>query len=525
MARHKTEYPGVFYRNIENNGREDQSYYIVYKKDGKVCEEQVGRYDADGMTPAKAADLRDDRLQKLRLYRKKSDKAAQNTSRKGVQAGVDRLVTGSGRRPPEKRSATSGKFNKKIPVEKDFQNPMEITRLMLDHSSDAIYITQDGATKFVNKKIEEMTGFSAGELMDAWSFELTHPDDRRVILDRYRRRCRGEEVPNYYPHRIFDRWGNVKWIEVSAVMVTWEGRPAVLNFVRDITKRKAAEDALKQSEQLRTDIINFLPDATFAIDDRGCVTAWNRAIESLTGITSQEMIGKDRYEYALVLYGERKPILIDKVLQPSLPITERYLSLESEDDFLLAETELMHRGKTMTLWCKAGLMKDGSGKIIGAIESLRDISALKEMNAALDALLKKRENDIRDIEDKVTRNVSELVLPYVLKLKSSRLEHSLAVNIDILEKHLQEITSPFLPRLASRHAQFSPRETQVASLIKNGMTTKEIARALNVSTNAVDIYRLKIRKKLGLNREKIALSSFLNALGNYSSDQQRKNAG
>ncbi len=519
MSRCKTELTGVFYRKNEKNGGKEKSYYIVYKKDGKVCEEQVGRHYADGMSPLKAAGIRDDRIRGASLSCKKDGPADGPVKRtRGLpvrRQRPDNIRTV--KKLSDKSAAFRNKrFMAKVPLEKDFRHPMEVTRLMLDHSNDAIYISQDGITKFVNSKIEEMTGFTSRELMDQWSFELTHPDDRLVILDRYKKRIRGETVPNHYPHRIFDRWGNVKWIEVSAVMVSWEGRPAVLNFVRDITEKRVAEDRLKQSEQLRTDIINFLPDATFAIDHQGCVTVWNRAIENLTGKTSQDMIGKGDYEYALVLHGERKPILIDKVLQSSLPITERYFSFESDRDCLLAETQLAHRGKNLTFWCKAGVMKDGGGEIIGAIESLRDISALKEMNVALDALLKKRENDIRENEEKMLRNVRDLVLPYVLKLKSAHLDHSLAVNVDILEKHLQEIASPFLSRLTSLYMQLSPRETQVASLIKNGMTTKEIACTLNVSTNAIDIYRLKIRKKLGLSGGKISLSSFLHAQGRHS---------
>ncbi len=87
------------------------------------------------------------------------------------------------------------------------------------------------------------------------------------------------------------------------------------------------------------------------------------------------------------------------------------------------------------------------------------------------------------------------------------------MHIDIIEKHLNEIMSPFLSKLNAQFSQLSPRELQVASLIRNDMTTKEIAAALNVSTNAIDIYRQNIRKKLGINKEKINLRSFLVTLG------------
>lgn len=399
-------------------------------------------------------------------------------------------------------------------AEKVLQNPVEVTRAMLEYANDAIYIFQHGFLKFVNAKTVKITGYSPEELMTRPGMDFIHPDDKPVIIERYRRRRRGEEVPNLYPHRLIDKWGNIKWVEVNSVLITWEGRQAQLSFLRDITEKKAAEDALRQSEQLRSDIINFLPDATFAIDDQGRIIAWNRAIENLTGTTYEDMIGKGDYEYALAFYGERKPILIDKVIRPSTSVAERYLSFGSDKNFLMAETEMTYQGRDITMLCKAGLMKDAGGKVIGAIESLRDITALKEMNTALKVLLKQRENDHEEIEEKFLGNIKELVMPYVLKLKAARLDPPQAVTVTIIENHLNEIMSPFLSRLTSKYAQFSPREIQVASLIKDGMTTKDIAQALNISTNSVDIYRQKIRKKVGLNRKKINIKSFLAAFNN-----------
>jgi len=74
--------------------------------------------------------------------------------------------------------------------------------------------------------------------------------------------------------------------------------------------------------------------------------------------------------------------------------------------------------------------------------------------------------------------------------------------------------SPFISKLTSRYSQFSPRETQVVSLIRSGMTTKEIARALNISTNSVDIHRQNIRKKMGFNKKKVNIRTFLISLEN-----------
>lgn len=338
------------------------------------------------------------------------------------------------------------------------QNPEEVIRLIFENAAEAIYIVQEGFINYGNSKLSEILSFSQDELMSRPSIEFVHPDDRDEISARSARRFRGEYVPNLYPHRLLDKWGNVKWMETNTVVVTWYGRPAQLHLVNNITEKKKIEEAFNESENLLADIINFLPDATFAIDSNGKVIVWNRAVEMLTGVSSKDVVGKADYAHALAVYGERKPILIDKVLNPTLTAMETYLSFNVEKDCLLAETEIMQKGQLITFWCKAGPIYDISGKSIGAIESLRDITALKEMNTALKVLVHQCEIDNRELEDKFLLNVKELVLPHVMKLKAANLDLTYATHVDIIEDLLKDIISPFLANLTSKYSQLTPRE-------------------------------------------------------------------
>jgi PAS domain S-box-containing protein len=405
-------------------------------------------------------------------------------------------------------------------------NPVEAANLMLENANDAIYVLQGDFFQFANAKTVEISGYSLDEIIAKPFIDLVHSADRAAISDRYRRRLRGEDVSNLYPHRIVSKKGNVKWVEVNNVLISWQDKPAVLCFMRDITEKKEAEDALRQSERHLADIINFLPDATFAVDKKGTVIAWNRAIEALTGIASRNMIGKRNHEYTQALCGERMPMLIDKIIHPSVEIAQPYLAAAGEEDSLLAEMEVVRNGRHISFWCKASPIYDPQEKIIGAIESLRDITALKktegelkaktrrlkEMNTALKVLLQQREDDSKEIEEKFLLNIKELVMPYIRKIKTGSLDATLAVYVDLVENHLNKIISPFLANLTSRYSQFTPREIQVISLIREGMTTKEIAGTLNISTHSVDIYRQNIRKKAGLKNKKISIRSFTASL-------------
>jgi PAS domain S-box-containing protein len=154
--------------------------------------------------------------------------------------------------------------------------------------------------------------------------------------------------------------------------------------VRQAVDKRKAERDLHASEKLLTDIINFLPDATFAIDREGKVIAWNLAIEELTGIPAAGMLGKGDYEYAIPFYGERRPILIDLVFEPEEQMQKHYSGIRRENGILIAETDLPHlRGKQLTLMGKASPLYDRQGKVSGAIEAIRDITTLKHTEDGL----------------------------------------------------------------------------------------------------------------------------------------------
>jgi PAS domain S-box-containing protein len=151
-----------------------------------------------------------------------------------------------------------------------------------------------------------------------------------------------------------------------------------IESIRDITSRKHAEIDLSDSKQRLNDIINFLPDATLAIDRDGKVIVWNRAIEEMTGIAASEMLGKGDHEYALPFYGKRRKIFLDLIFHPDDEIAQQYSSLVREKDTLIAETDLSRpKGRAVSLMVKASPLYNTSGEVVGAIESMRDISALR----------------------------------------------------------------------------------------------------------------------------------------------------
>jgi PAS domain S-box-containing protein len=140
---------------------------------------------------------------------------------------------------------------------------------------------------------------------------------------------------------------------------------------------------------------------------------------------------------------------------------------------------------------------------------------LEEANTALRVLLKKREEDRSEMEEKILFNVRELVLPYLEKVKNGSLDEMQRTQIGIVESNLNDILSPFLRGMSLKYKHFTPTEIQVAHLVKHGRATKEIAELLNLSTKTIEFHRDNIREKVGIKNQKVNLRTFLLSLQKY----------
>jgi len=137
--------------------------------------------------------------------------------------------------------------------------------------------------------------------------------------------------------------------------------------------------------------------------------------------------------------------------------------------------------------------------------------SLKEANTALKVLLKQREEDKIELEEKVVLNVRELILPYLEKLKMKKMGETQQNYLNIIESNLNDIVSPFVHELSSKLIKLSPTELQVTNLIKQGNTTKEIAEIMNLAKSTIDFHRNNIRRKFGIKNQKTNLRTYLSS--------------
>ena len=271
-------------------------------------------------------------------------------------------------------------------AEEELKRSEERFKVLFACAPDPYYLC-DLRGNFVdgNRAAEEALGYKREELIGKNLFEanLLLPEDIPKARELLARNILG--YPSGPDEFILNRKdGKQVFLEVRTFPTVIREQHLVLCIARDITKRKQAEEELRESRQQLSDIIDFLPDATFVIDREGKVIAWNRAIEEMTGIRAADMLGKCNYEYALPFYGERSPILIDLVFESRPEIEQKYAAVEKTDRAIAGEAYMPAlRGGGVYILGTASALFDSRGNVAGAIESIRDITERKQAEEAL----------------------------------------------------------------------------------------------------------------------------------------------
>ena len=156
-------------------------------------------------------------------------------------------------------------------------------RLLFDHANDAIFVAQDGLVKFPNSRAESLTGLSLEKLTGLPFQELVHPDDREMVGERHLQRLKGENPPAIYSFRLLDESGQVKWVQINTTFIIWEGKPATLNFLRDISDQKQLEAQLHQAQKMEA--VGTLAG--------GIAHDFNNLLQAITGYTQLLLINND----------------------------------------------------------------------------------------------------------------------------------------------------------------------------------------------------------------------------------------
>ncbi len=404
----------------------------------------------------------------------------------------------------------------------------EKSKKLLENANDLfVNIAHDGTVIGVNHKIKDIFGYAREEVLGKNFSEMgiVHPDDLVKSIDHFISVIAGNPA-KMLELEAFRKDRTIVIVECNSSPVISNGKiDGILVIIRDITERKYAEKELQNSEEMSRTIFETANDLIIYVGMDGTILDINDKVADIFGYIGEEVIGKKFTDFRLFNKKNLRTVL------------DFYGNKMANNTLQTFEVEALRKDRSIVfieITCRI-MKKDG--KIKGFFNVLRDIterkqaeaalrmhrdhleelvkkrtSNLQEANTALKVLLKKREEDKIELEEKMLLNVKELVLPYLEKIKKNRLDNQIKTCVNIIETNLNDITSPFVRKLSSKYLNFTSGELQVANLIKHGKATKEIAQLLNLSHRTIDFHRANIRKKIGIKNLKANLRSYLLSL-------------
>ncbi|MBI5895328.1 MAG: PAS domain-containing protein [Desulfobacterales bacterium] len=278
-------------------------------------------------------------------------------------------------------------------------------------------------------------------------------------------------------HRLLGRIPIFETFDEAFALLYPDGTPFVLLSAIGEKLSNKVEVALRHPDDTYA---HFLLSANALVDSEGIIGI----VVEIVDITERKLAS----ENLLKAYAEVERKVDERTA--ALYRANRELALEIEHK-KKAEEELRHA------------MLELKGKAIG----------LTEANMALKVLLKQREADKVELEEKVLLNIKRLIIPYMGKLKRNPSDAKQSAYIDILESNLNEIVSPFVRNLEATMSRLSRTEIEVAHLVRQGQSTKKISEILRLAPSTIDFHRNNIRAKLGVKNKKIGLRTYLSSLG------------
>jgi len=427
---------------------------------------------------------------------------------------------------------THEKISKNLP-KKAKEPPFQMLAINIPGIVYRVYLRGQRRMVFYNDMFKKMTGYKAAELTtgEVCSIDpIIISEDRAYVLQVVHDALI-ESKPFEIEYRIRHKNGSTNYfLERGLPIYGRDGKAKFIDgLILDITERKRAEEALIFNEN----IIKCSSSAIATCDLEGKMTYGNPAFRKKWGFNNpKEFLGKPFWDFWLVKdrlaeimaalrskrawFGEIKArrkdgsvfdvqvsaaTVLDSRGNPfaltstSIDITERKRTekaLQHLNEYL--EQRVTERTRLAEAHAKQLKAKTRN---------------LEEANTALKVLLERREKDKAEFEERILSSINELIKPYLKKLKKHRFTGKQKAYIHILDSNVNDIVSPFAHRLSLKLLKLTPMEIQVANLVRQGKTTKEIADIMNLAPSTINFHRNNIRTKTGIKNNKTNLRSYL----------------
>jgi PAS domain S-box-containing protein len=416
---------------------------------------------------------------------------------------------------------------------------------LFDYSLDCIYM-HDFEGNFIdaNPAALDLLGYARDEIKSLNFASFLKEDDLLEALNVSKEIVKNGVQENISEYELKKKNGDYVVVQAKGSLLYKNGKPyAIMGSARDVTKYKRAEEELRKSENRYRLLAENVSDIIWVRGMDMKLKYVSPSVEKVRGYTPEEAMAQSIEEVLTPESTKKANYLFSQMIQNKYDeLTDQYL------------VELEHHcknGQAIWLELRISWMYDRNGNRSGVLGISRDITErkkadeklkklhgelekrvkkrtrdlakanieleektvnLQEANTAMKVLLKRREDDQREVEEKILANVNELIIPLIDTMKGTKLDERQSTWLEILETNLRDIISPFSRGMSSKYWRLTPIEFQVANFIKTGKTTKEIADLLHVASSTINTHRDNIRKKLGIKNKKINLKTYLSDL-------------
>jgi PAS domain S-box-containing protein len=379
-----------------------------------------------------------------------------------------------------------------------------------------------------NQAFFKVTGWRKEEVIGRKATEIglwIDPAERQIVV---RLLEKNKSIRNY-PIQFRMKDGEIRDFLWSAEVLVFENVLCMLNAILDITDRKKNEDELRRGRERFRAIADYTHDWENWIAPNGKLIWVNPAVERITGYSREEYLNLPGN-----LSHRLKAVILEEDQEQVLTMLKSGLRDEISGNDVPCR---IRRRDGAIRWVSISYQPiyANSGSFLGLRSSIRDITdrklmeealrerekelsekshKLAEVNQALKAMLDHREVEKRSVEESMRVNLRKLVFPYVEKMAGRRLDDDSRTYLNLIKSNLEELVAPLSRSLSSKYMDLTPAEIEVADLLRQEKTSKEIASLLGVSTSSVSFHRYNIRKKFGLLHKRTNLSAYLKTLSN-----------
>ena len=430
--------------------------------------------------------------------------------------------------------------------ENKFQNLVEM-------AIEGILIAQDGKITYANKRLTNMCGYDSEELTNTSFIQYVCPEERSKVQEFYEKRIKGENVVKMYELSIVHKDGSHIPVETNVDVITYQGKPAILSFVRDITERKEIEQALKKSEEQYRLIVDNQTDLILKVDcNNNNILFASPSYCKTFGKTEQELIGKTFMP--LVHKDDRKSTAeeMKKIFEPpySIYVEQRVMTKEGWKWFAWVDSAILNEKNEVVEIIGVGRdihgrklaeqalqeakdnleirVKDRTKKLLEVNRELEeDIvnrkkaekrlleseSTLKfqkrnieHKTVALKEVIGQIENEKNTIKGNIMSNINDIIVPIIKMIQQNDADNKY---VDLLWHAMNKITDSFGRKLIHHNYKLTTREIEICILIEKGLTNKEISEMISVSCHTVEKHRRNIRTKLNISNKRINLTTYL----------------